>query len=110
MAVKVVNLPLYSDAFYSYAVSIERVSYFIKFRYNTRTKKWYFDLFTRDNQPVLVGQAIVPEYPITFDYVNPYSGFFWLEPLPDVDPEKSKAYPRDIHKYYSFSYYYYKEE
>lgn len=106
MDVRVVELPLYQDAFYSYSVSLERVSYTIKFRYITRMQKWVFDLYTRDNLPVLLGQVIVPEHPIALDYVTPLSGYFWLAPLPDVDPHKAEQYPRDIAKYYNFLYIY----
>lgn len=106
MDIRFVNLPLYSAAFYSYSISLERVSYTIKFRYITRTQRWVFDLYTRDKQPVLLGQAIIPNYPISLDYVTPLSGFFWLTPLPDVDPYKAEQYPRDLDKYYSFDYVY----
>lgn len=110
MAIKFVNLPLYSDPFYSYSIALERVSYTVKIRYITRMEKWVLDLYTRDNAPVILGQVLVPNYPITFDYVLPLSGFFWLAPLPDVDPEKAHLYPRDLHKYYRLDYFYDKEE
>lgn len=110
MATKVVNLPLYPEAYYSYAIALEGVSYTIEYRYITRMEKWVFDLYTRDREPVILSQVIVPDYPITFDYILPMSGFFWLRALPDVDQEKAKQYPREIYKYYRFDYFFYKEE
>jgi len=99
-----VNVPLYPDAYYSYAISLERVSYVIKIKYVERTQSWYMDLLTRDNIPVFMGIKLVPNYPITFDYVSPLSGFFWLSPKPDVDPEKATLYPEDLHTYYDLLY------
>lgn len=101
---KYVNVPLYPDPYYSYAISLERVSYTIRFKYVERTKSWYMDLFTRDNEPVLLGIKLVPDYPIAFDYVTPLSGFFWLSPKPDVDERRIAQYPEQLHKYYDFFY------
>lgn len=105
-----VNLPLFPDAFYSYPVALEGVSYEIKIRYITRMQRWVFDLFTRDNEPVILGQVMVPSYPIAIDYALPFTGTFVLDPLPEVDKEKVEKFPRDIFKYYKFSYFYLTED
>lgn len=101
-----VDLPLFPDAFYSYPVSLERVSYIIKYRYITRMERWVFDIYTRDNLPVILSQVMVYDYPITLDYNLPLNGLFRLIPLPDIDYENVKKYPRDIFKYFRFSYFY----
>lgn len=103
---KYVQVPLHPDAYYSYAISLEGVSYTVRFKYVTRTLSWYMDLFTRDNEPVLVGIKLVPDHPLTFDYVNPYSGMFRLFPKTEVDDRKIAQYPEQIHKYYDFYYFY----
>lgn len=101
-----VNLPLHDEAHYSYNASLEDTSYKVEMNYNTRTESWAYDLYTRDNQPVLLGQSIVPNYPIASDYDIPLSGDFWLKPLPEVAPSKAAQYPRNLNKYYSFAYEY----
>lgn len=107
ITVSSVSLPLYSDYYYSYVVNLEGNSYTLDFKYNDRGSKWFLSLLDSDGNPIVQGVALVPNYPITEDYVIPnLSGFFWLSPIPTVNTEKPKEFPRDIAQYYVFEYVY----
>tara|TARA_R110000744_G_C19371770_1_gene563166 strand:+ start:36674 stop:37000 length:327 start_codon:yes stop_codon:yes gene_type:complete len=104
---KFISLPLYSDYFYSYNVSLEGVSYNIKFKYNTRSQQWSFDLYSRDNTPVILGIVLVPNYPIMFDYeIDNLTGYFWLTEIPSISDNKIEQYPEALNKYYRLYYTY----
>lgn len=103
-----VDLPLYDDADYSYSVSLQSQSYVIRVYYVERTQLWYFSVFEENQTPIFQGLALVPEYPITLDYLkSELTGFFRLVPIPAykiVDPYL--LYPDKIAQYYTFSYVY----
>lgn len=103
-----IDLPLYTDYYYSYTVSLERNSYVVEIYYNSYGKKWYMDLYTEDQEPVVLGLALLPEYPIAIDYILPnLSGFFWLYPVPEIGKkEKYKTDPEALAQYYSLKYVY----
>ena len=102
-----VDLPLYSDAFYSYQVSLEGQGYIVEIKYNERAETWYMSLFDQDNNPIVQGIALVPRFPILKDYVIPnITGFFWLAPIPSVKTEKYKENPEHLDQYYVLQYIY----
>lgn len=103
-----VDLPLYDDADYTYSVSLQSQSYIVRIYYVERCKLWYLSLFEEDQTPVFQGLGMVPDYPITLDYLNNnLTGFFRLSPIPaykSIDPYL--LYPDKIAQYYTFSYVY----
>lgn len=102
-----INLPLYTDYFYSYTVSLENNTYELEFVYNQYGKKWYMSVYTEDRVPVVLGLALLPEYPIAIDYILPnLSGFFWLYPVAELYTNKYLEEPEAISQYYSLKYAY----
>lgn len=102
-----VDLPLYSDSFYSYQVSLEGISYGIEILYNERNELWHMSIFNDDDTPIIQGIALVPNYPILQDYANlPLTGYFWLKPVPKISSEKYLEKPESLAQYYTFSYIY----
>lgn len=100
-----VSLPLYDDAVYSYAVSLEGNSYILEFTYNERCQLYFLSLFTADKEPILLGHALTPNYPMLKDYaLIDLSGFFWMEEKADIISEPYKVYPDKIDQYYNLFY------
>lgn len=107
MATKYISLPLYSDPDYTYAVALQGVSYNLEFIYNERTQLYSLSLYDQDNDPIVLGEALVPNYPIFKDYaIFPLTGFFWMEEKADIISEPYKAYPDSIDQYYNLFYIY----
>lgn len=102
-----VDLPLYSDYFYSYTVALEDNSYVVEVVYNQYATVWYMSLYTEDQEPIVQGIALVPEYPILADYVIPnLSGFFWLYPIPTMPSDKYAESPEALAQYFTLKYCY----
>ena len=105
------QLSLYSDPYYSYAVSLQGNSYIIEFIYNERCSLYFINLLTADSVPILEGMAAVPTYPIALDYaISPLTGWFWLEPKEITLSEPYKTYPDSLDQYYNFYYSYVTED
>lgn len=100
-----VKLPLYRDADYEYTVSLERVSYKLRFYYNERMEQWIADLRYANNDPIVLGEAVSPEYPLFVDYRLELTGFFWLEPI-GKSKNETISNPLEIDKYYNLFYFY----
>lgn len=100
-----VVMPLFEDEFYSYSISLENQSYIVKIYYNRREERWYMDIYYPDEVAVVLGVALVQEYPLLVNYnIEGMNGFFWLEENPDIGTNKIDQYPRHLHKYYRFFY------
>lgn len=67
MSTVLVELPLYSDLSYRYSSSLETVSLQFKFYWNTRAKQWLMDIRLEDQTPLVLGYALVPQYPMLVD-------------------------------------------
>lgn len=107
MAVKNVALPLFDEPFYTYAVALQGQSYTAELVYNERAQLYFLSLYTADKEPILLGVGLVPNYPITFDYILPgLSGFFWLELKARTLGEPYKEYPDQLSQFYDFYYVY----
>ena len=107
MATKYISLPLYPDPYYTYAVALQDVSYNLEFIYNERTQLYSLSLYDQNNNPIVLGEALVPNYPIFKDYaLFPLTGFFWMEEKADIISEPYKVYPESIDQYYSLYYIY----
>lgn len=107
MTTKYIDLPLFPDSYYTYTVALQGTSYTLVFTYNERCALYFVDLLTSDNVPIVVGEALVPNYPIFKDYaIFPLTGFFWLEEKATIISEPYKIYPDSIDQYYNFYYIY----
>ena len=67
MAEKYVALPLFSDAEYEYTVALQGTSYTLRFIYNERMKFYTISLLSADLVPIVMGEALVPSYPMLFE-------------------------------------------
>lgn len=99
------ELPLYTDPDYSYVISLDRVAYKVRLYYNERMEQWILDLSYANGDPVVLGEAIVEQYPMFIDYATELTGFFWLEPI-GMDQNETTSNPFHLSKYYRFFYYY----
>lgn len=107
MAEKYVNLPLFSDAEYEYSIALQGLSYILRFIYNERMKLYTLNLYDADRNPIVLGEALVPSYPIFFDYaISPLSGYFYLSEKANVQSEPYKIYPDKLATHYNFYYIY----
>lgn len=100
-----VNIPLLPDTYYDLSISLEGNSYVIEMVYNERSQLYYMNLYNNNLDPIVLGQALIPEYPIFIDYALPnLSGYFYLINNSSLISEPYKTYPENISKYYSFVY------
>lgn len=107
MALRFVQLPLYSDQDYTYSVALEGQSYRIRITYNSVMQLYTMQVSDSDGNPIISGLGLVPEYPIGADYIiGSTTGNFILLPKANKDVESYKTYPDQIHKYYELSYLY----
>ena len=75
--------------------------------FNERSKLYYLSLYNSDNDPIFLGVAVIPGYPIGLDYaLNGLTGFFWLEQKGAVQSEPYKLFPDKLSEYYTLSYSY----
>lgn len=100
MATVYTPLPLFNDWDYQYQISLEGNSYSVRIYYNERIKGWCFDLSIEGGANIVVGERLVPYYPILEDYVTPnLTGFIWLEPIGD-SLEKFREEPENLYKWF----------
>lgn len=99
------ELPLYADPDYSYVVSLDRIAYRIRFYYNERMQQWVIDLRYANGDPVILGEAVVEQYPMFLDYATELTGYFWLEPI-GKNQNETVSNPFHLSKYYKLFYYY----
>lgn len=105
MAMMHLELPLYREPDYFYTVSLERVSYQLRFYYNERMEQWMMDLRYANGDPIVLGEALVAKYPLFGDYLTELTGIFWLEPRGKFQNE-TISNPYEIDKYFQLFYFY----
>lgn len=79
-----IELPLYTDLKYRYGIALEGQSYQFTFYWNTRGSQWHMDIKMEDQTPILLGCALVPQYPMLIDYNLEdigLTGYFLLLPI-----------------------------
>lgn len=110
MADHYVSMPLFPENYYTYTIAFQGNSYILDFTYNERAKLYFIDLYDADNNPIVLGEALVPNYPIFKDYaIYPLTGFIWMEEKGDIISEPYKKYPEFIDQYYNLFYIYTEE-
>lgn len=65
----ITNLPLFSESDYSYSISLEGQSFKFNFRWIARASQWIMNIYFEDGTPLLLGYALVAQYPMGVDYV-----------------------------------------
>lgn len=102
-----VEMPLFSDPYYTYAMSFQGNSYNLEFVYNERAQLYFLSLYDADKNPIVTGEALVPGYPIFLDYaLFPLTGYIFMEENATLLTEPYKIYPDSIDQYYSMFYIY----
>lgn len=79
----VVKMPLYSDDFYNYTISLQNQKYNISFLWNERDSAWRMSIKHEDLTPIVVGYKLVSSYPMMADYAledDGLTGYFLLLP------------------------------
>lgn len=111
MADKYIAMSLFPDAYYTYSMAFQGDSYILEFIYNERSKLYFINLLDADNNPIVMGEALVPNYPVFLDYaIFPLTGFFWMEEKADILSEPYKTYPDSIDQYYNLFFIYQSED
>lgn len=102
---KYVKIPLDSSPYYELSIALEGNSYIIEFVYNERAQLYFMNLYNSDRESIVLGQALVPKYPIFLDYNLPnLSGYFELIKKATLVSEPYKTYPDSIYQYYDLVY------
>lgn len=104
-----VDLPLYNDLKYRYAISLEGQSWQLTFYWNERCSQWHMDIRMEDQTPILLGYALVPQYPMCVDYVlEDYglSGYFLLLPVNSTIGSKVTESPSIMSEFFKLYYVY----
>ncbi|MNF38534.1 hypothetical protein D3C85_584980 [compost metagenome] len=108
MTYSITQLPLYQDTFYRYTINLEGRQRTLNFYWNERDGGWHFDIKNTNGVSVLLGQKLVPLYPIAADYRledKDLTGYFYLAPnnlSTVVDPLDSTVIPQFFKLYYIY--------
>ncbi len=106
-----VDIPIIQYPHYDLSISLEGNSYILEFKYVERMGLYTLSLYDAERNPIILGSAVVPEYPMFADYAIPnLSGYFLLTSKGNVGPEPYKLYPENINEYYYMVYVYNAEE
>ena len=107
MATNYEVLYLYSDPYYKYSFSLNKVAYNFTFRYSTRETCWYMDIKTNDDIPIIVSVKLVPNYPMLDGLdLGDLDGKFYLLPLVEDNIYKFDTDPENISEYFQLVYIY----
>jgi hypothetical protein len=105
MADLYVDLLLDDSPIYEYSVSLEGNSYIVEMTFNERSQLYFMSLYDADRNPIVLSAALVPGYPIMFDYALPnLTGFFLLIQKGTLESEPYKKFPDKLSQYYSLVY------
>ena len=110
---QVVELPLFSDPYYEYTMSLQDQSFIFTFRWMERTRDWYLDIRLDDLTPVVLNYKLVTYYPMMVDYVlSSYglTGYFLLSDSGTFETSKLSDSVESLSNYYRLFYVYEEEE
>lgn len=106
MALQYVPMPLFSDASYTYDISLEGNSYSFDTYYNDRATGWFFNLSVKGGSALVQGERLVADYPILIDYSLPnLTGYLYLEAI-GSSWEKYRTAPFELAKWFRLFYIY----
>lgn len=111
MALQFVEIPLFSDFYYSYDVNLEQENITLTFRYNERSLAWCVDIQDQEGNYLIAGVKLVPDYPLTHNHsINGLTGYFSLESKLPEHTEKIRTEPENIAEHFVMFYQYETEE
>lgn len=100
-----VSLNLFDEPYYEYSVSLEGNSYIVQFIYNERSTLYNFNLFDAERNPIVLGEALIPSYPMFLDYaLENLTGYFYLQQKGSLQSEPYKEFPDSLAQYYDLFY------
>lgn len=106
-----VDLLLDDSPIYEYSVSLEGNTYIIEMIYNERSQLYFMSLYDSNRNPIVLSAALVPGYPIMFDYALPnLAGFFLLIQKGELTAQPYKEFPDKLKQYYDLVYTYTEED
>lgn len=76
----IIELPLYSDIYYSYTTTLEQKTFDIEIQFVSFNECWNISLLDEDKEPLLLNQALVPSCPIDVPFSSGLEGYFILTP------------------------------
>lgn len=102
-----VSMLLFDEPYYEYAVALEGNSYIAQFVYNERAQLYFFSLLTAEREAIVEGEALVPAYPMFFDYaLADLTGYFYLQEKGTITSEPYKDHSDTLSQYYDLFYIY----
>ncbi len=54
-----ISIPLKSIYSYSFSVILEQVNYRMKFNWSDKEDAWFFDIYSRSNEPLILGHKLL---------------------------------------------------
>ena len=109
MTTNIIELPLYSDPYFSYNIDLEGVNRTLTFRWNDRANSWHFDITQEEGKSVVAGIRVVANYPMLVDYqLDEYSmtGYFALVDAGSFSSGKLDTKPEAMSQWYKLFYIY----
>lgn len=105
-----VEMPLYTDLKYRYGMSLQGQSLQFTFYWNARGAQWHMDMRMEDQTPIILGYALVPQYPMMVDYNLEdigLTGYFLLLPvnatISNKITEESSVMPEFFSLFYTYN-------
>ena len=100
-------VPLDSLPYYSFTMSLNKVTYNFTMRYSTRESCWYMDIKTNDNVPIALSTKLVPNYPLLSGLsLGSLGGYFYLFATIESNLPKFELDPFNISQYFQLFYVY----
>ena len=100
-----VDIPIIDEPFYDLSIALEGNSYIIEFTYNERMSLYTISLYDAERNPIVLGEGLVPEYPIFFDYaLENLTGYFLLTKKSTLISEPYKEFPDKLSEFYYMVY------
>lgn len=104
-----IELPLFLEEKYRYGISLEGISWQFTFYWNGRCGQWHMDIRKEDQTPLVLGIALVAQYPMLVDYnleEQGLTGYFLLMPvniaIADQINAESSVVPEFFKLYYVY--------
>ena len=100
-----VDIPIIDEPYYDLSISLEGNSYIIEFTYNERMSLYTIALYDAERNPIILGEGLVPEYPIFLDYaIENLTGYFLLTKKSTLVSEPYKEFPDKLSEFYYMMY------
>lgn len=109
MTVIKTDLPLKTFPYYSYSATVENIVRNFVFTFSDHYGVWHMDIYNPDNEVVIEGVRLVPDYPMLLDYALEHKGLTGAFYLMPINPGIYKDFSTDVEAlatYYKLSYFY----